>query len=323
MVNSFALIGTLFFLMSSICAKETEPQIKYFKTSDGLMIRSGSWSTSHPKKGTILLLQGMGGYIEGYQEAAEHFIQRGFDVITFDWRGQGGSERVTSKPTLLHVNKFVLYRRDLSQFIDSIAKDAGPLFILASSMGGHLALRYVHDHPDKVKGIVTLAPMIEIKTGAYPKPVAMGLAKTLVFFGLGERFVFGFSEHEYHKCVKAYNPDRDGNRERFLKRCEQLDSMPQLATGGPSFAWLDAAFHSCHKLSRASFAKSISTPILMIVPEHDHLVSPEAQIKLCSHMPQCETKVYSDAHHDILREKNEVLDRLWHDVDTFISQHSK
>jgi lysophospholipase len=241
-------------------------------------------------------------------------------VISFDWRGQGGSERVTEKPTLLHVNNFILYRRDLNQFIQSIPESVGPLIVLASSMGGHMALRYAHDYPERIKAIVTLAPMIEIKTGAYPSFIATGLAKTLVFLGLGERFVFGFSEHEYSKCVAAYSPERDGNRERFLQRCEQLNKMPKLAVGGPSFAWLDAAFHSCKKLSRASYAKDISTPVLMIIPENDHLVSSEAQINLCKYIPKCEAKIYPDAHHDLLRETNDIIARVWQDFDEFVAK---
>lgn len=320
MVNILSFLFFSFLWIAPLFAQGNEPEIKYFKTSDGLNIRSGSWTTSLPKKGTILLLQGMGGFIEGYQETAEQLIKRGYNVITFDWRGQGGSERVTNKPTLLHVNKFILYRRDLTQFIDSLVQPSEPLVILASSMGGHLALRYVHDHPEKVKAIITLAPMVEIKTGSYPKPIAIGLAKTLVFLGLGERFVFGFSEHEYNKCVRAYTPERDGNKERFLNRCEQLKSQPLLATGGPSFAWLDAAFHSCNKLNRATFAKGIKTPILMIIPEKDHLVSPEAQVKLCKNIPQCEMKIYPEAHHDVLREKNEVLEKVWQDIDEFLDK---
>jgi alpha-beta hydrolase superfamily lysophospholipase len=59
----------------------------------------------------------------------------------------------------------------------------------------------------------------------------------------------------------------------------------------------------------------------MIVPEHDHLVSPEAQIKVCGYMPSCEAKRYMDAHHDVLREKNEILEHLWQDVDAFFNKH--
>jgi lysophospholipase len=319
MVKIFSFVVFLCIHITSIFASSFVPEIKFHLTADGLKIRTALWKTSEPKKGTVLILEGMGGFIEGFQETAEQLLKRGFDVMTFDWRGQGGSTRVTTKPTLLHVNNFELYRRDLDQIVKSIPDSAGALFIIGSSMGGHLALRYVHDHPQRVKAVIAIAPMVEIKTGAYPKVVAEGLAKSIVFLGLGERFVFGYGEHKYKQCVRAYHPEKHGDQERYLQRCQQLKGNPMLAIGGPSFAWLDAAFHSCKKLSRASYAKDIETPVLMIVPERDHLVSPGAQEQLCQNISRCQVIKYSDSHHDILRENDVIFARFWEDFDNFMA----
>ena len=44
--------------------------------------------------GTIILQQGHNEFIEKYYETIQEFIDRGYSVICFDWRGQGMSERM-------------------------------------------------------------------------------------------------------------------------------------------------------------------------------------------------------------------------------------
>jgi lysophospholipase len=44
-------------------------------------------------RGTVVLLQGRNECIEKYYETIEHFTRRGLWVATFDWRGQGLSDR--------------------------------------------------------------------------------------------------------------------------------------------------------------------------------------------------------------------------------------
>ena len=44
--------------------------------------------------GTVLLQQGHNEFIEKYLETIQEFIDRGYSVVCFDWRGQGMSERM-------------------------------------------------------------------------------------------------------------------------------------------------------------------------------------------------------------------------------------
>jgi lysophospholipase len=45
-------------------------------------------------RGTVVLLQGRNECIEKYYETIRHFTGRGLWVATFDWRGQGRSDRL-------------------------------------------------------------------------------------------------------------------------------------------------------------------------------------------------------------------------------------
>ena len=68
-------------------------------TPDGVSIRYAHWqAVKRPSKGTILILTGRTEFIEKYFETVNDFRKRGFGVLVFDWRGQGGSERMLDNP---------------------------------------------------------------------------------------------------------------------------------------------------------------------------------------------------------------------------------
>ncbi|WP_420887381.1 serine aminopeptidase domain-containing protein, partial [Candidatus Paracaedibacter symbiosus] len=45
-----------------------------------------------------------------------HLSDRGYDVLTLDWRGQGDSGRFTDQRTLLYIDNFDSYVKDLKVF---------------------------------------------------------------------------------------------------------------------------------------------------------------------------------------------------------------
>jgi lysophospholipase len=82
-------------------------RVGYFTTSDKVRLRYALWPKSKgAPKGTVCLVQGRTEYIEKYFETIEDFRQRGFAVATFDWRGQGGSDRLIGDKHLGYVDRF-------------------------------------------------------------------------------------------------------------------------------------------------------------------------------------------------------------------------
>jgi lysophospholipase len=113
-------------------------------TSDGVKLRFARWdATRGPRRGTVCLFQGRGEFIEKYFEVVADLRRRGFVVATFDWRGQGGSDRLLRNPRKGYVRSFAEYDRDLAQFMKEIVlPDCPPPFVaLAHSMGGNILLR--------------------------------------------------------------------------------------------------------------------------------------------------------------------------------------
>jgi len=85
-------------------------RVGYFTTSDGVRLRYALWPRGEGKpRGTICLVQGRTEFIEKYFETIADFRKRGFAVATFDWRGQGGSDRLIGNRRLGHVDRFEDY----------------------------------------------------------------------------------------------------------------------------------------------------------------------------------------------------------------------
>ena len=82
---------------------------------DGLTIRTVRWQTRLEKRGTVLVAGGRGEFVEKYFEVISELLGRGFDVVAFDWRGQGLSTRELPNPRKGHIDDFLLYERDLER----------------------------------------------------------------------------------------------------------------------------------------------------------------------------------------------------------------
>jgi len=83
------------------------------QTPDGVNLRFARWPPPPGRKGTVLVLQGRAEFIEKYFETVRDLRARGFAVVTFDWRGQGLSDRALS-------NRHKGYVRSFSNFITDL-----------------------------------------------------------------------------------------------------------------------------------------------------------------------------------------------------------
>ena len=110
-----------------------------FLTAGAVRIRASLFDAPHPR-GICLLLNGQSEYIEKYFEVIDELRGRGFSVVTFDWRGQGGSQRLLPNPRKAHIPDFADYDRDLDTVMREMVRPlametALPVIAMAHSMG--------------------------------------------------------------------------------------------------------------------------------------------------------------------------------------------
>src|SRR3984893_17567150 len=79
------------------------------KTPDRVSLRFARWAPPPGRKGTVFLFQGRAEFIEKYFETVRDLRARGFAVATFDWRGQGMSDRALAGRQKGHIRNFFEY----------------------------------------------------------------------------------------------------------------------------------------------------------------------------------------------------------------------
>lgn len=98
----------------------------------------------------VLFLHGWGLGHDVYHGALRGLVARGCHVIAPSLPGFGGSD------DLVRVRRsLAAYATWLDAFLDAVEVD-GPVLVLGHSFGGGLAIRFCHDHPDRVRYLVLL-----------------------------------------------------------------------------------------------------------------------------------------------------------------------
>lgn len=131
------------------CHPPSNLRAGWVTTPDGVRLRYAMSRPTHGRvRGTVLLLHGRAEFIERYYETITDLDRRGFAVLTFDWRGQGGSQRVLRDPRRGHVRSFADYDTDLETMVHQVMLPdlPGPYVALGHSTGGQILARVLRRH---------------------------------------------------------------------------------------------------------------------------------------------------------------------------------
>ena len=294
--------------------------MRTFQTHDGITIRYSTY-TCRPSacKGTVVLLGGRTEFIEKYWETVDDLLERNFDVFTFDWRGQGLSDRMLPNRHKGYVASYDDYLKDLDYFMVShvMPRAKQPIIILAHSMGAHITLRYLHDYPESVDRAILTSPLIDI---AGPKLFSQFL-KLLVGFvtALGFKTSYASRAMDFDPSKKRFQGNRlTRDKRRFQDTIAKITENPALAVGGVTFGWLAATFTSIQLLLTEKYCQQIKTPILIISAGSDKIVSNKSQQLVCRRMQNCRLITISGALHELLIESDTVRNQIWAHFDDFV-----
>ncbi|MFP4348175.1 MAG: alpha/beta fold hydrolase [Desulfococcaceae bacterium] len=295
--------------------------IDYLTTSDRCRLRYGIYPCRQELvQGTVLLLSGRSEFMEKYTETIQDLNRRGFHVYSFDWRGQGLSTRGLKDRHKGYVGSYLEYLADLEQFVSEILlpNSPEPLLCLSHSMGGHIFLRYLHDHPGVFHKAVLVSPMVDIFTPPVPRPLTVWLTH------LARRLRQTHAYAPGEGCYRPPDPERfktnslSTDLKRYLAAATIVDGNPDLALGGVTYGWLAATFDSIEVLNRPDYLAAIHTPSLMVTAGADRVVPPKAQRKVCRAMPDCRFEWIPGAYHEILMEADRFRDRFWQAFEGFV-----
>jgi lysophospholipase len=281
-----------------------------FTTHDRKRIRYALFgATGRPLRGTVILLQGRNECIEKYFETIGDLQKAGFGVATFDWRGQGGSQRLHRNPRRGHVQRFAYYAADLEQFYqDIVLPDCRlPLFVLAHSTGALVALLAASGLVNQVQRMVLSAPLFVISGVPFSMRTARRLTGFLRLLGAGGMRLGGRRNDEppaFEGNVLTSDP------ERFRRNARIYDVHPELALGSPSVAWVNAACRAAATVSDGEFLAGIHIPVLFIAAGADRVVSTRAIEDCARRMRSASLLTIDGARHEILQEVDVYREQL-------------
>ncbi|HPK28895.1 MAG TPA: alpha/beta fold hydrolase, partial [Bacilli bacterium] len=125
-----------------------------YKISPELTLYGAYWGVKKPRA-NVLVITGMQEHAMRYTEFAKFLNEAEFSVYSIDYFGQG--ENVTQGGHTLGVlpnHGFEKFVTALGTFVENLAKDKLPLYVLGHSMGSFLAQRFVQRYPLLSKKVV-------------------------------------------------------------------------------------------------------------------------------------------------------------------------
>jgi lysophospholipase len=275
------------------------------QTPDGMSIRYAFWRTRSPAvKGTVLVAQGRTEYIEKYFETAADLLQAGFDVCTFDWRGQGGSGRALNDPRRGYVDNFDQYVMDLDAVLDQIVlPDCRPPYaLLAHSTGGLVALLAAPIIATRIQRMVLSSPLIRFGTVPMGQGAMRILSGALTVAGLGQIYLTGGPDVVVSRGFEGNVLTSD--KIRFARNQAFAENRPDLVIGGPTAAWVSAACRAMDTVDDPDFIGAIRVPTLLIAAGGDKVVSNAAIERLGYAMRAGRTIIIDGAKHELLQERD-------------------
>lgn len=286
---------------------------------DGWPIRTLAIPANPPRRGAILWCGGRGDIFEKYIEAFAHWSETGWSITSFDWRGQGGSGRLTENPRVGHINDFSQWIDDLAAFVaDWKARELGPHVIIAHSMGGHLVLRALGERRIAVDAVVLSAPMLGFSASPVPLPIARLVAAMLARLSPTHRPAWRDNERP-GVASSARQALLTHDDARYADEMWWKQQNPTLELGPPNWQWVSAAYRSMIKINRPGFLEAIDTPVLIVGTDGDRLVSPEAIRLAAARLPRAEISMLPrECAHEVLRERDGPRDLLMALIDGFL-----
>ncbi|WP_026425621.1 alpha/beta fold hydrolase [Actinokineospora inagensis] len=153
------------------------PELKVNGLRTNYQVLPGTGSPSE----TVVFIHGMGtdSLASFYLTLAPPVAAAGIDVISYDLRGHGKSERPVSGYTLAD------FVADLDELLRSLVGDR-PAHLVGNSFGGTIAYAFAATHPDRVRSVVSIES--EPPTEFWAAKMTGILAATTEMLGVEENY---------------------------------------------------------------------------------------------------------------------------------------
>jgi len=294
----------------------------YMEREPGKKIHCMYFQADMPE-GVVVISHGYTETIEKYTEVIYYFLKKQYSVWMHEHCGHGFSYRLTDDFSLVHVDYFSRYIRDLV-FVarEARQKAAGlPVYLYAHSMGGGIGAAAAAKAPELFDKIVLSSPMIRPLTGGVPWRISRDIAAIKCFVGKNGSYVAG--QHPY-TGKDTFEESCATSEARFNYYNRKRTKEVHFQTCAASYGWLHGADTLNRYLQQEAW-KHICVPVLLFQAAHETVVSVTEQKIFVEKINRngrvkAALVVIPGAKHEIFNSQNDVLAGYWEKVFDFISR---
>lgn len=292
-----------------------EPRMRlYYINNEGVRLRvmHATANTDHPR-GSIIFSPGRTEFIEKYLETITDFVDRGFNVLVLDPRGQGLSDRVLDDKLKSYIDDFQTYADDLA----FAAETLGPLLpkphiVMGHSMGGTIALQSVISGAISPSAVICSAPMLglfDLDTHIMKWTIqlfsAMGLRKRNLPF-----------QRQRSGLPVPFNINKlTSDKDRYRHWAAYFQTTPRLRLGPPTYGWIVASLKSMAYVNRN--ASELNIPCLIVAAGADPIVDPKSNETFARNAGGS-FSVVPGAMHELFLERDVYRDQFFETFDRFL-----
>ena len=268
-------------------------------------------------RGSIIFSPGRTEFIEKYLETASDFIERGFNILIVDPRGQGLSDRLLDDKMKSYVESFQDYADDLAfvaeEFSSLLPK---PHIVMGHSMGGTIALQTVLSGAMNPSAVICSAPML----GLYDldTPIIKWLIYGLSAIGLKTKNL-PFQKQRSGLPVPFNTNKLTSDKDRYRHWAAYFQTSPRLRVGPPTYGWIVQALKSMSWIHRN--AGELNIPCLIVAAGADPIVDPATNEDFAS-KARATFKVVPGALHELFLERDIYRDQFFETFDTFLKDNA-
>jgi len=279
----------------------------------------------------IVVVPGRGESYLKYQELIFDLYQQGYDVFILDHRGQGLSTRLLPNLNKGYVTKFQDYVDDLHYFIEHIVikYNATKPYLLAHSMGGAIAVRFMQDSSNAIKAAVIASPMLGFNSGYIPTSLATKVVTIkLALNNLISKSPWYFLGQKDYAPVTFIKNKLTHSRQRYQVFVNTYKHTKSIQLGGVTTHWIMQGIIAQKEIfSRIS---QLKTPILLLQASDDIVVCLKAQNDFCLTLHTLQPKLYPNsepvkiegAYHELFFELDEYRDKAITQSIAWFKQHA-
>jgi|GEM_PF-699278 len=329
--------------------------IERFTAPNGIHLRYG-FTRPENARAYVMILQGLGEFIERYDETARELATRGLGCVTFDFRGQPDSGHAAMRRTICYIDDLDEYVGDTHQVMSHARQQLGIEIdlLLSHSTGGLVGMKMLSTNPDICNSAVMIAPFFGLGGPDWLEFTARFLSRRLCQLGFARHYL-PMQRHFFSelagwnqlisvaklvsgllcrpRSAEQYSPQRvptlrlqpfdpnnplTSDRRRYARNLGYLSDNPELFVDGISVGWLNACLRAQTALADKA-EHTILPPTTIVLSGADRIVDNRKTRAMFSDNPAVTITEIPAARHELLQERDHFRAQFWAAFDRHVS----